>query len=308
MLLAIVTGYILFREGSLPVDKNNKESQIFVIKPGDGLNIIINNLHEQKLIRNRVIFFSIVYRSGIDKKIQAGDFRLSKSMDGFAIAKNLTHGTLDKWVTILEGWRKEEIAERLSKDFNISEVEFVNKAPEGYLFPDTYLVPKEATVDTAISIFTNNFENKFAPLEEKRKKLQLTKEQVVVLASLVEREAMFDSDRQPIASVLLKRFRNGMRLQVDATVQYALGYDPAQKRWWRELSIEELKTDSIYNTYTNDGLPPGPISNPGIASLQSVVDADPNTPYLFYIHDKQGRSHFARDSEEHERNIQRYLR
>src|SRR3989344_4729789 len=265
LLLAMVSAYILFREGTLPVDKNSRESQIFVIKPGEGLNAIINNLNEHRLIRNRIVFFAIVYQTGIDKKIQAGDFDLSA-------------------------------------------VDFAQQAPEGRLFPDTYLIPKDATIDTIVAIFTNNFESKFAPLEEKRKKIGLTEDQTVTLASLVEREAKFDKDRQPIASILLRRMRNGMRLQIDATVQYALGYDSAQKRWWRELSIEELKTPSPYNTYVNDGLPPGPISNPGFASLEAVVNADESTPYLFYIHDKSGRTHYARNGDEHERNIQRYLR
>lgn len=308
LLFGLAGGYLFFREGTLSVDKNDKTPRIFVIRPGDGLNVIINRLKEQNLIRNRIVFFAIVYQLGIDKKIQAGDFRLFSSMDAFEIAKNLTHGTLDKWVTILEGWRKEEIAERISKDFEIPEIEFTQEAPEGYLFPDTYLIPKDATTDTVISILTNTFENKFSPLEVKRKKLGLTKNQTVTLASLVERESKFDSERQKIASVLLKRYQEGIPLQVDATVQYVMGYDTRKKTWWPVPLREDLKINSPYNTYLNIGLPPGPISNPGFASLEAVVNADPETPYLFYIHDKKGRIHFARDGEEHERNIKKYLK
>ncbi len=298
---------MLFREGTLPVDRSDKSSEIFIVRPGEGLNSIINNLKEKKLIRNRMAFFAIVYQLGIDKKIQAGDFRLSKSMGAYDVANNLTHGTLDIWITIPEGWRKEEVAERISKNFDIPEVEFVEKAQEGFLFPDTYLFPKEATADTIISILTNTFENKFATLDEKRKKLGLTKVQTVTLASLVERESKFDSERQGIASVLLRRYREGIPLQIDATVQYAMGYDAAKKTWWPVPLSEDLKINSPYNTYLNPGLPPGPISNPGLTSLEAVADADPNTPYLFYVHDKQGKVHFARNGEEHERNIQKYL-
>lgn len=308
LILLIVGGYLLFREGTLPVDKSDTSPVIFVIRPGEGPTSIINNLKEQRLIRNRIVFFAIVYQLGIDKKIQFGDFRLFRSMGAYEIANNLTHGTLDKWVTIPEGWRKEEVAERIGKDFDISEVEFIEKAQEGYLFPDTYLFPKDATADRIISILTNTFENKFAPLDEKRKKLGLTKIQAVTLASLVERESKFDSERQGIASVLLRRYREGIPLQIDATVQYAAGYDAQKKTWWPIPLSEDLKINSAYNTYLNTGLPPGPISNPGLSSLEAVANADPNTPYLFYVHDKQGKAHFAKNGEEHERNIQKYLK
>ncbi len=308
LVLLIVGGYIFFREGTLPTDKSDKTPVIFVVQQGEGLNSIINKLKEQRLIRNRITFFAIVYQLGIEKKIQAGDFRLSKAMNTYDIANNLTHGTLDKWITIPEGWRKEEIADRVGKDLDISEVEFIEKAQEGFLFPDTYLIPKEATADTIISILTNTFENKFTPLDDKRRKLGLTKLQAVTLASLVERESKFDSERQGIASVLLRRYREGIPLQIDATVQYAMGYDAVKKTWWPVPLSEDLKINSPYNTYLNTGLPPGPISNPGLASLEAVVNADPNTPYLFYVHDSQGKAHFARNGEEHERNIQKYLK
>lgn len=308
LVLIVAASYLLFREGTLPVNKASKTSEIFIIRPGEGLNAIINNLKEKKLIRNRIVFFAIVYQLGIDKSIQAGDFRLSQSMDAYDIAKNLTHGTLDKWVTILEGWRKEEIAARLAKDFDIPEIEFIEKANEGYLFPDTYLFPKDATADTVISILSNTFRQRYTPLEEQRKKVGLTKEQVVTLASLVERESKFDSERRDIASVLLRRYREGIPLQVDATVQYAMGYDAQNKTWWPVPRSEDLRTSSPYNTYINSGLPPGPICNPGLSSLEAVVNADPETPYLFYVHDKQGKAHFARNGEEHQRNINKYLK
>lgn len=307
LVIILGGGYLFFREGTLPVNKTDKTPKIFVIRPGDGLNAIANNLKEQNLIRNRVVFFLVVNQLGLDKKIQAGDFRLAQSMDVYEIAKNLTHGTLDVWVTLPEGLRKEEIAERLAKNLSIPEVEFVKDAPEGYLFPDTYLFPKDSNAQTAISLLTNTFDTKFAPLETQRRKVGLTKDQVVTLASLVEREANDDSERQGIASVLLRRFREGIPLQIDATVQYAMGYNSQSKTWWPVPLSEDLKIRSPYNTYLNTGLPPGPISNPGFASLEAVVNANENTPYLFYIHDKNGKVHYARNSEEHERNVQKYL-
>jgi UPF0755 protein len=137
--------------------------------------------------------------------------------------------------------------------------------------------------------------------------LGLSEKEVVTLASIVEKEGR-GSDRPLVASVLLKRFKDSYPLQADATVQYALGYQPDIKKWWKpELSIDDLKIDSPYNTYQVTGLPPGPICSPGVSSINAVINADPNTPYRFYLHDKQGKVHPARNSTEHEDNIKKYL-
>lgn len=301
--------YAFYKEGSLAVNKNDKSTKIFVVEKGEGLNSIINKLAKEDLIRNRVVFYLIVKQMKIETKIQAGDFRLSPSMSADTIADNLTHGTLDNWVTIPEGLRKEEIAEIISKDFNIPETEFVQMAKEGYLFPDTYLIPKTATAQDIITILENNLRKKYSTeMQQKARKLGLTDEKVIILASMLEREALFDEDRQEIASIILRRLDEGMPLQIDATVQYALGYQSQEKRWWKKtLSFEDLKINSFYNTYKNVGLPPGPISNPGFATINAVVNANPNTPYLFYLHDSSGRTHYAKDAEGHEKNIQKYL-
>lgn len=310
LLIVLVGGfYIFFREGSLPVNKESNEPQMFVIREGDDLNTIVTNLKNTKLIRSRVVFYLTVLRLGIDKNIQAGDFRLNQAMSAEEIAKNLTHGTVDSWITIIEGWRKEEVAEALTKKFNIPEVEFISKADEGYLFPDTYLIPNEASADAALQILYANFNNKFTPeLEEKANKLGLSKEETVTLASIVEREAKFDQDRKIVASILLRRLNEGIALQIDATVQYVLGYQEKDKSWWKKnLTLDDLKIDSPYNTYVNPGLPPGPISNPGLASLEAVANADSNTLYLFYVSDKSGKLHYAKDLDGHNANIQKYL-
>lgn len=310
ILIFIVGFYLYWKEGSLPVDKNSKESKIFVIKPGENLSGIADDLFAQKLIRNKIVFYLVVKRLGIERKIQAGDFRLSPVMDIEEIAKSLTHGTLDVWVTLIEGMRKEEIAQIVSQSLNIPEVEFIKYAREGYLFPDTYLVPKNATADAVIKIFEANFKQKFSlELQDKASEKNLTVDQVITLASLVEREARFAGDRQKVASVLLNRLARNIKLDIDATVQYILGYQPEEKSWWKtELALEDLEIDSPYNTYKNAGLPPGPIANPGIAAIKAVVDANANTPYLFYISDKSGHLHFARTIEEQNENIRRYLK
>lgn len=309
LITIAVFGLLYFQSGILPVNKNNQESKIFVIKEGESLNKIVNDLADGNLIRNKIVFYLIVRQLGIEKKIQAGDFRLSSSMDAYQIAKTLTHGTLDVWLTIIDGTRKEEVAQNVSQDLNIPEVEFLKYAKEGYLFPDTYLIPKDATAVAVIKIFSENFDKKVnSNLIEKARKNNLTIDQVITLASLVEREAKFTEDRQEVASVLLKRIKAGIPLQIDATVQYALGYQPDEKTWWKkDLSQDDLAVDSSYNTYKKIGLPPGPIANPGLASIEAVVNANSNTPYLFYISDKTGHLHFARTIEEHNLNIEKYL-
>jgi len=307
--LLIIFAYLFYKQGLLPVDKNNKETKIFVIKRGESLNSIIDNLYRQNLIRNRLVFYLLVKKLGIEKRIQAGDFRLSPAMDTQTIAKNLTKGTLDIWVTIIEGLRKEEIAQIINQNFAIPESEFLKHAKEGYLFPDTYLIPKEATAEAIVKILTNNFYRRFDKnLQEKAKNKGLTEEEVIILASLVEKEAKYDEDRQKIASIILKRIKNDWPLQIDATIQYALGYQPQEKSWWKKyLTKEDLEIDSPYNTYKNKGLPPTPICNPGLASIEAVIDASENTPYWYYLSDKTGRMHYAKTLEEHNENIRKYL-
>ena len=132
----------------------------------------------------------------------------------------------------------------------------------------------------------------------------LTQDQGVILASIVEREGRSEEVKRMIASILLKRFKIGMGLNVDATVQYALGYQPQEKSWWkRNLSKDDLQIDSIYNTYLHAGLPPTPISNPGLSSLQAVANADPSILYLYYYHDSKGNSYYAKTLEEHNQNV-----
>lgn len=312
VLIFIMGGgfYLFYQEGALPVQKDDSSKKIFVIKKGESLSSIADSLEREKFIRSKVIFYLVVKRLGIERKIQAGDFRLSPSMNAHEIAKELTHGTLDVWITIIEGMRKEEIAHIISQNLDIPEVEFLQYAREGYLFPDTYLVPKQATASAIIEILLSNFNTRFHKnFQIKARSKNLTVEQVLTLASLVEREAKFGEDRQKVADVLLRRYTEGHPLQVDSTVQYALGYQPYDKTWWKKvLSFADLEIDSPYNTYKVTGLPPGPIANPGLASIEAVIEADPNTPYLFYVSDSAGRLHFAKTLAEHEENIRKYLR
>lgn len=310
ILLILISAlfYLFYREGSLPVNKTNTTTKTFLIKNGEPLDTIVNNLESEGFIRNKVIFYLIVKRLGIERKIQAGEFQLALNMNASEIANSLTHGTSDSSITLIEGMRKEEMAEIISKTLNIPSIEIVRKTNEGYIFPDTYMVPKNATFDTVYSIIKNN--SKFVEaLQNIKKKSKLTEKEALILASLVEREARLPSTREKIAGIILKRYLSDWPLQIDATVQYILGYQPNEKSWWKKyLTEEDLKIDSSYNTYKNKGLPPDPICSPSLSSIEAVINANASTPYWYYITDNNGVMHYAVTLEEHESNVQKYLR
>lgn len=308
-LTIVVFIFIYYKEGNLPVNSQNKAEKLFVIPRGTPVKDVIKSLYNENLIRNELIFYLIIKQRGIDQKIQAGDFRLSESMSAEKIADTLTKGSLDSWVTIVEGLRKEEIAQILAEKVGISAIEFINIAREGYLFPDTYLIPKGTSTQYVIDIFTRNFNAKFTPqLKLQAQTKNLSELQVLTLASLVEREAKTHTSRVNVASIMLKRLENDWPLQVDATVQYAIGYQTASHSWWKKnLTQQDIAIDSEYNTYKYKGLPPGPIGNPGMSSITAVIEANPNTPYWFYLTGNNGQMYYAKTIEEHNTYKSNYI-
>ena len=294
IFVSIIIGIFWWQNGLLPANPTDKNPKIFVVNKGDGVREIANNLKREGLIKNQIVFFLLTRFNGTDKQIQAGDFRLNASMNVSQIAESLTHGMLDIWVTIPEGFRAEEIADILKERIPSYDETWRQEliANEGYLFPDTYLIPKDVTIKTILATFKNNFDNKFAAINASKTKF--SENQIVIIASMVEREAKKAEDRPLIASVIINRLGIGMKLDIDAAVQYALGYQNDQKRWWKKgLTLDDLKINSPFNTYLVAGLPPQPISNPGIESLRAVVNpADTN--YLFYITDAKGINHYAK--------------
>ena len=309
VMLITLSVYFMYTEGSLPVDKTNEGATIFVIKKGEGeLSLITKRLASEDLIRNKLVFFTIALQKGIERKIQAGDFKLSKNMTAQEIADTLTHGTADEWVTIVEGLRKEEVAQKLTEQFTLSEISFIEQAKEGQLFPDTYRIPKTASVETIIKIMESNFQTKMAEARQQYPFEKRSDKEILVLASLIEREAKFADDRRLIADIILKRAQSDWPLQLDATIQYGLGYQRKEKTWWKkELALEDLKVDNTYNTYERKGLPPAPICNPGLDSLKAALAANPKTPFWYYVSDKNGRIHAAKTLEEHNENIRKYV-
>jgi UPF0755 protein len=305
IIIFLMAGIFWWNNGIGTVDPKDKSYKIFVISPGLGIRKIASDLKAQNLIRDPTVFFLLLKQSGLDKKIQAGDFRLSPSMTAQEIAENLTHGTIDIWITIPEGQRAQEVANTLSQKIPTYDGEWLKLLAEneGYLFPDTYLIPRNADINQIINIMRINFDKKFATLKNNA---NLSKNQIVIIASMIEREAKYEEDRPLVASVILNRLNISMPLQIDATVQYALGYSKEEKTWWKKnLTLADLKVKSPYNTYENNGLPEAPISNPGLDSLLAVISA-PQTNYLYYISDKTGHNHYAETVEEHNLNIKKY--
>lgn len=300
--------FVWWDNGISAVNKKDDSKKVFVINKNETVREIGNSLRTNGLIKDPVAFFIYIKVFGKDKNIQAGDYRLSPSMDLKTIIDTLNHGTLDKWVTIPEGLRAEEIAEILKGNMENYEESWDNKLAEneGYLFPDTYLLPKDGDIDMIISIFKNNFDKKVEALGFDQAQAKFRR--AIITASLIEREAKYAEEMPFVSSVISNRLGVGMPLQIDATVQYVLGYQGSEKRWWKEnLTANDLKIASPYNTYANPGLPPTPISNPGMLSLQAALNpADTN--YIYYVSDQQGRLHFAKTLAEHNQNIKKYIR
>ena len=308
-ILAVLTIILVFwwQRGLLPANSADKTPKIFVVNKGEDVRKIANNLKAQGLIKDPIVFFLLTKKEGIDKQIQAGDFRLNPAMSAQEVASNLTHGTLDIWVTITEGLRADEIADILKAkvpSFNESWRAQLNQN-EGYLFPDTYLIPRDADVALVISLLKNNFEEKFASVKNS-KTSTLSDSDSLKIASIIEREAVFAEDRPIVASVFINRLNLGMALGSDPTVSYALGYQADTKTWWKkDLTADDLLINSPYNTRKVAGLPPTPISNPGLSAISAALNPA-STNYLYFYSDNKGHLHFASTLEGHNANIKKY--
>ena len=307
VLILLAGGLVAWwKNSNMAADPANKTSQIFVVAKGEGVREIANSLKQKGLIRDPIVFFLQTKRLGLDKELEAGDFRLSPSMSLYDLIQNLTHGTLDIWTTIPEGMRAAEINEILKEKMPTYETSWRAELEknEGYLFPDTYLIPRDADIIMVINMLRNNFNNKYKTLNTSN--TNLSQNEIVTIASVIEREARHDQDRPLVASVITNRLGIGMKLDIDATIQYALGYTPDEKRWWKKsLTSGDKLLNSSYNTYRVAGLPPTPISNPGLASLKAAINPA-NTSYLYYIADKNGVNRYASTIEEHNANIKKY--
>lgn len=320
-----LSALILFQANDLtdPVNPNGHEVNL-TINAGESVPSIIGKLWEAGLISNPGVFRSYLQYTGLDTSLKAGDYKLSPAMTAIEIVQAIQSSiSADITLTILPGWRIEEIANSLpSSGFTTTAEEFyqdthshpegysfstclANNSLEGFLFPESYTVPRETTIEELLPQVLMNFETQVTPeMRDGFANQGLDLCQAVTLASIVQREAMVEEEMPLIASVFYNRLNAGSVLAADPTVQYALGYNTKQGTWWTNpLSADELKIDSAYNTYLYPGLPPGPISNPGLAAIRAVA-FPAQTPYYYFraACDGSGRHSFAETFDEHVKN------
>lgn len=314
----------------------------FVVQPGTPARVIGQNLVKAGLISDDRLFEAYVRVNGLDEKLSAGAFILAPSMTLVEIVQTLQYAeAASVTVTIPEGWRREQIADYLvaagvfSSTTSVADYgrqtatsdltgldpkkyPFLQGRPagaslEGYLFPDTYKLPATgATATDLLQRQLDDFATRVVPVYEQAvlsHTTDLDLYRVLILASIVEREAMAPAERPIIAGVYLNRLAKNMKLEADPTVQYAMGYQKATKTWWKTpVALEEYNSvDSPYNTYLHPGLPPGPIANPGLSSIEAVLKPAKHD-YLYFVAkpDNSGEHVFAKTFEEQQQNVQKY--
>ena len=314
---------LLWYDGLLttPLNRNGAE-QAFTVGEGESVNSIASHLEVVELIRSANAFRAYLIYSGLDTTIQSGDYKLSPAMSAIEIARKLQDATPEEVTfVILPGWRMEEIAASLTTSgLSFSPDEFLTAArtphpdfnflatattTEGFLLPDSYIVPRGTTANDFVDGLLRNFALHLTPdMTNGFQRQGLTVYQAVILASIVEREAVKDEEKPLIASVYLNRYKINMKLDADPTVQYALGYSPINQDWWTTpLSLIDLQVNSPYNTYANAGLPPTPISNPSLEALRSVAfPAQTNYLYFRAKCDGSGLHDFSETFDEHLQN------
>lgn len=309
------------RDLTQPVDPVGKE-QVFVIQAGDTVPSIAKRLEEAGLIRDAQTFRTYLLWTGADRTIQTGTYSLSPALSGREIADMLKSTTLTEVAfNILPGWRMEEIAASLpTSGLSIAPEAFLAAASappnppdflpagasaEGFFPPGKYILPRTTSGEQLVSLLLQDFASKLTPeLRSDFSSHGLTVYQAVILASIIQREAIVDNEMPMIASVFFNRLARNMPLQADPTVQYALGYNTTQATWWTNpLSKLALQFNSPYNTYVYPGLPPAPISNPSLAALQAVAAPAQSNYYYFQARcDKSGLHNFAETLEQHHQN------
>lgn len=305
-LCAVVLLAVLYLKNLLLAPSNDSKTINFMINKGSSVSLIGNNLKKAGLIKNAVVFKFYIQITNSQNKIQAGEFELSPNLSLTQIVEKLKKGPAEIWVTIPEGLRREEIALKYKNTLNkdqefLSEFMTLTNGKEGYLFPETYLFPKEATVQQIVNRMT-------ATLNQKIK--DVTYQQLIV-ASMLERETFTDEEKPIVAGILYKRLKNDWPLQVDATLQYAKDSSKYKtlnqdNKYWEPIYSGDKEIDSPYNTYKNLGLTPAPIANPGYSSIMAAISPE-SSEYWYYIHDNDGKIHFAKTLEEHNQNIRKYL-
>lgn len=278
-------------------------------------------LKQNELVRSSIVFRLYARWRGVDGLIKAGEYRLSNGLSTPEVLRELVDGRLvTQSFTIPEGFTTTQVADLLvakgfinrerffsavaGENFPYSFIQGLpkdNRRLEGYLFPDTYQVTRGSSESFVIDLMLKRFDLEMSELDypAQAKKVGMTLNQAVTIASMVEREAKIDEERPIIAGVIYNRLRKSMPLQIDATVEYALGANKPK------IYYKDLEIDSPYNTYRIHGLPPGPIAMPGKSSLLAAVNPA-RTEYLYYVAKPDGSHAFATTLAEHNANKERY--
>ena len=288
---------------------NSENSRKISISKGSTLIDVSNQLFDQRIIKNKKSFILAVKTLGYEKDLPAGKFLIEEATTNYCIIKKIVNSVaLSKKMTILEGWSVNDIALELESKFNIKKDSFLKAVKsrrllrnwkidsnsfEGYLFPDTYLLPEDASPEDVINKMVFEYNNNITPVMRTRMaEINLSENEVLTLASIIEGEAIFDSERPRISGVYHNRLKKRMRLQADPTIQYIIEDSP------RRLLNKDLKIESPYNTYLNYGLPPGPINNPGIESIKAALYPE-DVDFLFFVARGDGYHTFTRTEKEH---------
>ncbi|MEK7465315.1 MAG: endolytic transglycosylase MltG [Patescibacteria group bacterium] len=304
----LVSGYYFFANTPNP----GAGPERFIVPRDRGADVSAL-LKEQGFVRSAWItklFLSV--KSG---DTTPGGYKLSKGMNAWEIAGVLTQAPYMRWVTIPEGLRKEETAEVLGASLMWQEAQsndFLNayktigaQYREGYYFPETYLIPTDEDGAVVAKRMIDKFNENFSPYYAMFLKENIKEGTAIKIASLIEREAAGHNDMPLVAGIIWNRLLQNMKLDIDATLQYAQG--KVGDLWWAPIhGPDARKLESPYNTYLHKGLPPTAISNPGSAAIEAALHPA-KTDCLYYLHDKTGQIHCTKTYPEHQRNIQLYL-
>jgi UPF0755 protein len=298
----------------------------FIVDIGENARTISAKLLEQNFITDADLFRLFLRYNGLDSSLEAGDYTLRRDMNMREIAQALQKASFEEVViTIPEGWRAEQVAELLSEENIMDGTLFLasvrqgtgvdhpllasrpaTASYEGYLFPDTYRLPVNGSPEDLITRMLENMATKIpANALELAATQGYTFHEILIVASIVEREAVVSDERPTIASVYLNRLTQGMFLHADPTVQYAMGYQTDTDQWWKTpVTLDEYSSvDSPYNTYLYGGIPPGPIANPGASSIIATLQPE-QTNFVFFMGcGGEGRHLFTADFAEHEQNV-----
>ncbi len=299
LLLLIFIGYFL------TLAPGNFTAQSVLIEKGNSAREISEQLAEKDIVKSGDMLYAVLVAKFDPSNIKAGNFYFEQPLSVFEVAEKITTEIPQEeqiTITFPEGFSAYQLTDFIPSEISANN-DFDLDIPnvEGYLFPDTYLVPVTFGETEVIDLLQNTFKQKVAPLRSAIEKSPYTLEEVIILASIIEREANDKESMGMVAGVLENRLEIGMALQVDASIAYGL------QKSGVDLTRDDIETDGPYNTYTRPGLPPTPIANPGLQAINAVLNPIPND-YFYYITGNDGNFYYAETLDQHNINIQKYLR